>query len=112
MLQALSILKNFPLKNLGHNTAHYLHVVVEAVKLAQTGSSSKGIKALLPAVERIGGSLWGPGTVHVDAMDHSGYTAAFTPSGAYLKCGEVVPALGFPLGARLPFRILDRSLAL
>jgi gamma-glutamyltranspeptidase / glutathione hydrolase len=142
MLQTLSILKNFPLRHLGHNTAHYVHVVVEAMKLAYADREQfygdpqfvevpmnvllsdgygklrsalisdradlevrpgdpKGVKALLPSVERIGGSLWGPGTVHVDAMDHDGHTAAFTPSGAYLKCGEVVPALGFPLGARL-----------
>jgi gamma-glutamyltranspeptidase/glutathione hydrolase len=142
LLQTLSILKSFPLRDLGHNTAHYVHVVVEAMKLAFADREQfygdpqfvdvpmkvllsdgygklrsalvadradqevrpgdpKGGKALLPTVERLGGNLWGPGTVHVDAMDHNGYTAAFTPSGAYLKCGEVVPALGFPLGARL-----------
>jgi gamma-glutamyltranspeptidase / glutathione hydrolase len=142
LLQTLSILKNFALKELGHNTAPYVHVVVEALKLAfadreqfygdpqfvdvpmdillsdgygklrsqlvtdqadrelRPGDPRAG-KALLPAGERIGGSLWGPGTVHVDAVDNRGYTTAFTPSGAYLKCGEVVPALGFPLGARL-----------
>lgn len=60
-----------------------------------------GNAALLPAGERLGGSLWGPGTVHVDVMDREGYTAAFTPSGAYLMGSEVVPALGFPLGVRL-----------
>jgi gamma-glutamyltranspeptidase / glutathione hydrolase len=142
LLQTLSVLKNFSLRDLGHNTAHYVHVVVEAIKLAYADreqfygdpqfvevpmdallsdgygklrsalisdranlevrpGNPKGGKALLPAIERIGGSLWGPGTVHVDVMDHNGYAAAFTPSGAYLKCGEVVPALGFPLGARL-----------
>lgn len=58
-------------------------------------------KALLPADLRLGGSQWGPGTVHVDAMDAEGFTAAFTPSGAYLMGSEVVPALGFPLGVRL-----------
>ncbi len=57
--------------------------------------------ALLPAEERLGGSDWGPGTVHVDVMDKEGFTAAFTPSGAYLMGSEVIPALGFPLGVRL-----------
>ncbi len=142
MLQALSILKNIPLKTLRHNSAEYVHVVVEAIKLAFADreqyygdpafvevpmetllSDAYGrlrselikaqadhelrpgdawnAKALLPAEERIGGSEWGPGTVHVDAMDQEGFTAAFTPSGAYLKAAEVIPALGFPLGARL-----------
>ncbi|MEP9368856.1 gamma-glutamyltransferase family protein [Xanthobacter sp. VNH20] len=142
LLQTLSILKNFDLKALGHNSADYIHVVVEAIKLAfadreqyygdpafvdvpmdmllsdaygalraaligpradhevRPGDAWEGA-ALLPVEDRIGGSLWGPGTVHVDAMDQEGYTAAFTPSGAYLKAHEVVPALGFPLGARL-----------
>ena len=34
MLQALSILKNFDLRALGHNSSEYLHIVIEAVKLA------------------------------------------------------------------------------
>lgn len=57
--------------------------------------------ALLPMEERLGGSNWGPGTVHVDVMDQDGHTAAFTPSGAYLMGSEVIPSLGFPLGVRL-----------
>lgn len=63
--------------------------------------------ALLPLEQRLGGTLWGPGTVHVDAMDEEGYTAAFTPSGAYLMGSEVVPALGIPLGVRLANCRLD-----
>src|SRR4051794_39187754 len=57
--------------------------------------------ALLPAGERLGGAAWGPGTVHVDAMDADGLTAAFTPSGGWLRANEVIPALGFPLSMRL-----------
>jgi gamma-glutamyltranspeptidase/glutathione hydrolase len=57
--------------------------------------------ALLPVTQRLGGFSWGPGTVHVDAMDKEGYTAAFTPSGAWIKSSEVIPAVGFPLGSRL-----------
>ena len=67
----------------------------------------RGDAALLPAGQRLGGALWGPGTVHVDVMDREGYTAAFTPSGAYLIASEVVPALGIPLGARLANCRLD-----
>ena len=57
--------------------------------------------ALLPVEERLGGALWGPGTVHVDVIDGDGNMAAFTPSGGWLKSTEVVPPLGFPLGNRL-----------
>ena len=142
VLQTLSILKNFDLRALGHNSTAYVHTVVEAMKLAfadreqfyadprhvdvpiegllseaygraraaligeradaalRPGNAWTG-EALLPASERLGGSSWGPGTVHVDAMDREGFTAAFTPSGAWIKSAEVMPALGFPLGARL-----------
>lgn len=34
LLQALNILENFDLKAMGHNSADYLHVVIEALKLA------------------------------------------------------------------------------
>ncbi len=34
MLQALAILRNFDLKAMGHNSADYLHVLIEAIKLA------------------------------------------------------------------------------
>jgi len=56
---------------------------------------------LLPADQRLGGAAWGPGTVHVDAMDAEGFTAAFTPSGGWIRSSEVIPALGFPLSMRL-----------
>jgi gamma-glutamyltranspeptidase/glutathione hydrolase len=142
MLQALSILKNFDLLALGHNSTEYVHVVVEALKLAfadreqfyadpdhvevpidvllsdgygktrskliadaadlsiRPGDPKRG-NALLPNEDRFGGSSWGPGTVHVNAMDNQGVTAAFTPSGAWLMSSEVIPAVGFPLGSRL-----------
>jgi gamma-glutamyltranspeptidase/glutathione hydrolase len=56
---------------------------------------------LLPAEQRLGGAAWGPGTVHVTAMDADGLTAAFTPSGGWLRASPVIPALGFPLSMRL-----------
>ena len=34
LLQTLSILKNFPIGDMKHNSAEYLHIVIEAVKLA------------------------------------------------------------------------------
>ena len=64
------------------------------------GDPRKG-GSLLPTSQRLPGSPWGPGTVHVDAMDGDGLTAAFTPSGAWIRSSEVMPALGFPLGTRL-----------
>ena len=142
LLQSLTILKNFDLRSLGHNTADYIHVVLEAIKLAfadreqyygdpeqvavpmkallsdeygsvraklvgkiadaeiRPGDPSR-LVALLPAGERLGGAAWGPGTVHVDVMDAEGFTAAFTPSGGWIRSSEVIPALGFPLSMRL-----------
>jgi len=142
LLQSLSILKNFDLRAQGHNSGAYVHLVLEAVKLAFADreqyygdpdqvkvpmeallSDSYGAmraklielsangeirpgdparnSALLPASDRLGGAAWGPGTVHVDAMDAEGFTAAFTPSGGWIRSSEVIPALGFPLSMRL-----------
>jgi len=142
LLQSLTILKQFDLRSLGHNTADYIHIVLEAIKLAFAdreqyygdpdqiavpmeallsddygaaraklieNRSNAEIRpgdplrsaALLPAGERLGGAAWGAGTVHVDAMDTEGFTAAFTPSGGWIRSSEVIPALGFPLSMRL-----------
>ena len=38
LLQTLNILENFDLKKMGHNSADYLHVVTEAMKMALRGS--------------------------------------------------------------------------
>jgi gamma-glutamyltranspeptidase/glutathione hydrolase len=56
---------------------------------------------LLPEDERFTPKDWGPGTVHVDAVDKDGNMASFTPSGGWLKSAEVIPALGFPLSVRM-----------
>jgi gamma-glutamyltranspeptidase/glutathione hydrolase len=142
LLQALTILKQFDLAALGHNSPAYIHTVLEAMKLAFAdreqfygdpaqvsvpmtqllsdgyGKLRAGLietrangeirpgdplqqKALLPASERLGGAAWAPGTVHVDAMDDEGFTAAFTPSGGWIRSSPVMPALGFPLSLRL-----------
>lgn len=142
LLQSLTILKNFDLRALGHNSSAYIHVVLEAMKLAFADreqyygdpdhvavplaallSDDYGVMraglvgeaadaqirpgdplrnaALLPSGERLGGAAWGAGTVHVDAMDDEGFTAAFTPSGGWLRASPVIPALGFPLSMRL-----------
>ena len=142
LLQSLTILKNFDLPGLGHNSAAYIHLVLEAMKLAFAdreqfygdpaqvrvpmetllsddygalratlidGRARGEIRpgdplrnaALLPAGERLGGAAWGSGTVHVDAMDCDGFTAAFTPSGGWIRSSEVIPSLGFPLSMRL-----------
>jgi gamma-glutamyltranspeptidase / glutathione hydrolase len=143
MLQCLGILKRFDLKGMGFGSADYLHVLIEAMKLAfadreqyygdpqlalvpaevllseQYSGQRAGLidlrkasgelapgdawrnAALLPADERFTPQPWGPGTVHVDAVDAKGNMASFTPSGAWLKSAEVIPALGFPLTTRL-----------
>jgi gamma-glutamyltranspeptidase/glutathione hydrolase len=142
LLQSLTVLKNFDLRSLGHNSAGYIHLVLEAMKLAFAdreqfygdpaqvrvpmetllsdgygalraklidGRARREIRpgdplgnaALLPVGERRGGAAWGTGTVHVDAMDCDGFTAAFTPSGGWIRSSEVIPSLGFPLSMRL-----------
>jgi gamma-glutamyltranspeptidase/glutathione hydrolase len=148
LLQTLSILKNFNLRGMGHNSADYIHAVLEAINLAfadreqfygdpmmadiptealladeygKLRASLVGMRAsgallpgdprraaaLLPAAECFGGKAWSPGTVHVDAMDEEGFTAAFTPSGGWIRSSEVIPALGFPLSMRLSNFHLD-----
>jgi gamma-glutamyltranspeptidase/glutathione hydrolase len=57
--------------------------------------------ALLPEEEKLTPKDWGPGTVHVDAVDAKGNMASFTPSGAWISSAEVMPALGFPLSVRM-----------
>jgi gamma-glutamyltranspeptidase/glutathione hydrolase len=57
--------------------------------------------ALLPEEEKLAPKDWGPGTVHVDAVDAKGNMASFTPSGAWISSAEVIPALGFPLSVRM-----------
>lgn len=144
MLQTLAILERWDLANFRHNSADYLHLLIEAIKLAyadreqwyadprqveipSSGLLSKAyaklradlidpgradrtmrpgdprceLRALLPESERLGGRDWGPGTVHVDVIDAAGSLVAATPSGGWLKSGEVIPTLGFPLGNRL-----------
>lgn len=147
-LQALAILKRFDLAGMGHNSADYLHYLVEAMKLAfadreqyygdpdhtdvpdglladaytaaRTGlldparaddelrpGDPANAGAELPVAERLGGVAWGPGTMHIDAVDAEGNMAAFTPSGGWLKSNEVIPELGFPLGNRMMTFYLD-----
>ena len=57
--------------------------------------------ARLPEAEKLTPKDWGPGTVHVDAVDAKGNMASFTPSGAWISSAEVIPALGFPLSVRM-----------
>src|SRR5574341_1151122 len=53
--------------------------------------------ALLPEERKLTPKDWGPGTVHVDAVDAKGNMASFTPSGAWISSAEVIEPLGFPL---------------
>jgi gamma-glutamyltranspeptidase/glutathione hydrolase len=144
LLQTLAILEYWDLESLHHNSADYLHLLIEATKLAyadreqwyadprqvdvpsstllskayaklraglidlvradgtmRPGDPRSETRAVLPQAERLGGGDWGPGTVHVDVIDAAGSLVAATPSGGWLRSGEVMPALGFPLGNRL-----------
>jgi gamma-glutamyltranspeptidase/glutathione hydrolase len=57
--------------------------------------------ALLPEELTLAPKDWGPGTVHVDAVDAKGNMASFTPSGAWISSAEVIEPLGFPLSVRM-----------
>jgi len=57
--------------------------------------------ALLPEDQKLTAKNWGPGTVHVDAVDAQGNMASFTPSGAWISSAEVIGPLGFPLSVRM-----------
>ena len=57
--------------------------------------------ALLPEEQKLTPKDWGPGTVHVDAVDAKGNMASFTPSGAWISSAEVIEPLGFPLSTRM-----------
>jgi gamma-glutamyltranspeptidase/glutathione hydrolase len=57
--------------------------------------------AILPAPGRFVPQPWGPGTVHVDAVDREGNMASLTPSGGWLRSIEVIEALGFALSVRM-----------
>jgi len=57
--------------------------------------------ALLPEDDKLTPKDWGPGTVHVDAVDAKGNMASFTPSGAWISSAEVIEPLGFPLSVRM-----------
>jgi len=136
-------MQRFDLRAMGQGSADYLHLLIEATKLAFAdreqyyGDPSKAMvpaevllsesyargraelidmrrasdelrpgdawhnAALLPAEERFTPQPWGPGTVHVDAVDAKGNMASFTPSGAWIKSAEVIGALGFPLSTRM-----------
>jgi gamma-glutamyltranspeptidase / glutathione hydrolase len=56
---------------------------------------------LLPEDEKLTPKDWGPGTVHVDAVDAKGNMASFTPSGAWISSADVIAPLGFPLSVRM-----------
>src|SRR5690606_1756896 len=141
-LQTLSILKNFDVKSLKHNSADYLHLLIESMKLAfadreqyygderyidvpqglisdeygeiraalidraradaclRPGDPTRNL-AVLPQDEWQDQEAWGPGTVHVDVIDKDGNMVAATPSGAWIKSGEIIPALGIPFGNRM-----------
>jgi gamma-glutamyltranspeptidase/glutathione hydrolase len=57
--------------------------------------------ALLPEGDKLTPKDWGPGTVHVDAVDAKGNMASFTPSGGWISSAEVIEPLGFALSVRM-----------
>jgi gamma-glutamyltranspeptidase/glutathione hydrolase len=50
-------------------------------------------------------------TVHLDVVDRRGNMVSATPSGGWLQCSPVIPALGWPLGTRAQMFWLEEGLA-
>jgi gamma-glutamyltranspeptidase / glutathione hydrolase len=129
-LQALALMWQFDLRAIGFGTPDYCHLLVEAMKLAYADreqyygdqeytkrraalidmrQASRELRPgdarrnapLLPEDEKLTPKDWGPGTVHVDAVDAKGNMASFTPSGAWISSADVIAPLGFPLSVRM-----------
>ncbi len=125
LLQALAILENFDLESLGHNSAPYLHVLVESIKLAFSdreryygdggvvdlgkllGDGRAGELAALIQPDRVLPDLFTlrhgadgiESTTHVAVVDGHGNAFSSAPSDT-LAMGPVVPGLGVVVSGR------------
>jgi gamma-glutamyltranspeptidase/glutathione hydrolase len=125
LLQILAILEHFELKEMGHNSVRYLHVILEAVKLAFSDrerhygeSSTTDVSELLGdeharelAAMIQEGSAIGDlptmrhraddilSTTHIAVLDSRGNAFAASPSDT-LAMGPVVPGLGIVVSGR------------
>ena len=120
LIELLNILENFDLKALAHNTPEYLHVLIEAMKLATIDkelfagdpayndvlvdrfcSKEHGSKLAdrirsgpLVHVTRLESAVESADTTHVSVIDEHGGIVAMTHSLGY-PSGVITPGLGF-----------------
>ncbi|MDQ6602757.1 MAG: gamma-glutamyltransferase, partial [Chloroflexota bacterium] len=114
VLQILNILDGFPIAELGHNSAEYLHVLASAMQLAfadRDSMSSDGDAGALAELvgkrhaaelrARINGASIPskeaaavPGTTHLSVADRDGNAVAVTHT-LSMGSGVVTPGLGF-----------------
>jgi gamma-glutamyltranspeptidase/glutathione hydrolase len=134
LMQALGMLGTVDLRALGHNSARYIHVVTEALKLAFAdreryyGDTAVAIAELLaPAYAReraalirmdraAPGGLSAPapagvsaaeGTTHIAAIDRHGNMMCLTPSGGVFRKSAFAPELGCTLSTRSEMFVLE-----
>jgi len=132
-LQQLNLLEGFDLTLLGHNSAEYLHTVIECAKLAFADREAYyadpdfvhvPLERLLSkeyAAERRTAGIEESGvrsqksgqgngdTTHLDVIDRWGNMVSATPSGSWIQSSPAVEGLGFPLGTRGQMFYLDES---
>lgn len=126
LLQALSILKAFDLKTMGHNTADYLHVMTEALKLAfserercycdpalmaeSLGSllsddhagklrNMVNMKRVLDDLPTVLGDMSRHDTTYLCVVDSDGNAFSATPSDT-LDGSPIIPELGIMISPR------------
>jgi len=136
-LQQLNLLEGFDLAAMGHNSADYLHTLIECAKLAfadreayyadpdfvevplarllskeyaaeQSGDMTRFGRIESGSCPRTAGNGNGD-TTHLDVVDRWGNMVSATPSGSWIQSSPVVEGLGFPLGTRGQMFYLDES---
>lgn len=140
-LQILRILEGFDLRRMGHNSIDYLHVLIEAFKLAfadrekyygdprfdyvpldilLSSSYAEARRSMIDMNCAISELTPGevkveprvsPDTTHIDAVDKEGNMVSATPSGAWIMSSPLIKGLGFPLGTRGQMFYLDKNRA-
>jgi gamma-glutamyltranspeptidase/glutathione hydrolase len=138
-LQQLRLLEGYDLRQLGHNSADYIHLLTELAKLAFADREkfygdpdfvevpvrrllsdkyaaqrrklfdSKRASLLVQPGFGGGSSVSQGDTTHLDVADREGNLVSVTPSGGWIWSSPVVEGLGFPLGTRGQMFSLDND---
>src|SRR6185436_1213641 len=99
LLQALAMLATVDLRALGHNSARYVHVVTEALKLAFADRERYyGDDAGVPMAELLSPAY---------ARERAGNMVCLTPSGGVFRKSAFAPELGCTLSTRSEMFVLE-----